>query len=46
MLLYNHSENSYNISRGDKIAKLICEKIYYPEFYLVEKLDDTWCGAR
>jgi dUTP pyrophosphatase len=23
VLLYNHSENPYNISRGDKIAKLI-----------------------
>jgi dUTP pyrophosphatase len=46
MLLYNHSENPYHIHRGDKIAKLICEKIYFPELDLVEKLDDTWHGAR
>jgi dUTP pyrophosphatase len=44
VLLFNHSENLYNI-RGDKIAKLICEKIYYPELDLVEKLDGTWRGS-
>jgi len=33
MLLFNHSKYLYNISRGDKIATLICEKIYYPEFF-------------
>jgi hypothetical protein len=46
VLLYNHSENPYNIHRGDKITKLICEKIYYPEFDQVEKLDETWRGTR
>jgi len=45
-LLYNHSELPYRISRGDKIAQLICEKIFSPELDLVDKLDDTWRGAR
>lgn len=40
MLLYNHSENPYHIHHGDKIAELICEKIYCPE------LDNTWRDAQ
>jgi len=47
VLLFNHSKYPYNITRGDKIATLICEKIYYPELDLIERLDDTtWRGAR
>ena len=47
VLLFKHSKYLYNISHGDKIATLICEKIYYPELDLVERLDDTtWRGAR
>ena len=37
--LFNHSKYLHNISRGDKIATLICEKIYYPELVLVERLN-------
>jgi len=47
VLRFNHSKYPYNISRGDTIAAQICEKIYYPELDLVERLDDTtWRGAR
>jgi len=46
VLLYNHSEIPYHISHGDKIPRLICKKIYFPELDLVDKLDDTWRGAR
>jgi dUTP pyrophosphatase len=46
VLLFNHSANPYNISRGDKIVKLICEIIYYPELDFVGRLDDTWRGTR
>lgn len=46
VVLFSHSKYPYNISRGDKIATLICENIYYPELDLVEKLDDTWSGTR
>jgi len=38
VLLFNHSKYLYNISRGDKIATLICEQIYDPELVLVERL--------
>jgi len=43
VLLFNLSKYPYNISRGDKIAALICEKIYYSELVLV---DTTWHGAK
>jgi dUTP pyrophosphatase len=46
VLLFNHSDTPFIVNRGDKIAQLICEKIYYPELELVEELDDTWRGAR
>jgi dUTPase len=44
VLLFNYSENPYIVCSGDKIGKLICEKIYYPELYLLKKLDGTWRG--
>jgi len=46
VVLFNHSKCPYNISRGDKIAALICVKTYYTELDLVEELDDTWRGTR
>jgi dUTPase len=30
VVLFNHSDQSFNISRGDRIAQLICQRIYYP----------------
>jgi len=41
LVLSNNSNYPYNISRGDKIATIISEKIYYPELYLLGNLDDT-----
>jgi dUTP pyrophosphatase len=46
VLLFSHSDTPFVVNRGDKIAQLICEKIYYPKLELVEELDDTWRGAR
>jgi dUTPase len=31
VVLFNHSDQPFNISRGDRIAQLICQRIYYPE---------------
>jgi dUTP pyrophosphatase len=33
------------ISRGDRIAQLICKKIYYPELEKLNKLDGTRRGT-
>jgi dUTP pyrophosphatase len=46
VLLFNRSDSLFAVNRGEKIAQLICEKIYYPELELVEELDDTRRGTR
>jgi dUTP pyrophosphatase len=44
VILYNHSDTAFVVSRGDRIAQLICEKIYVPSLE-VESLDSTERGA-
>ena len=46
VILYNHSDIPLTVSRGDRIAQLICEKIYYPTLEEVEILDITERGER
>lgn len=36
VVLFNHSSTDFEVKRGDRIAQLICEKIYYPELQEVE----------
>ena len=38
MILYNHSDIPFIVSRGDRIAQVICQKIYYPELEEVKIL--------
>lgn len=45
VLLFNHSDKEYRISRGDRIAQLICERIEYPEPVEVKTLNDTERGT-
>jgi dUTP pyrophosphatase len=37
VLLFNHTQNPFTLSQGDKIAKLICEEMYYHELDLLNK---------
>ena len=30
VILFNHSDKPFVINRGDRVAQLICERIYYP----------------
>jgi dUTP pyrophosphatase len=46
VIIFIHSEKPFNVFRGDYIAQLICEKIYYPEIKVVKELDDTKCGDK
>ncbi|XP_023718426.1 deoxyuridine 5'-triphosphate nucleotidohydrolase [Cryptotermes secundus] len=45
VVLFNHSDEPFNISRGERIAQLICQRIYYPELQEVEELDNTERGT-
>ncbi|EDW78650.1 uncharacterized protein Dwil_GK21239 [Drosophila willistoni] len=44
VVLFNHSDTDFEVKRGDRIAQFICERIFYPELELVDKLDDTERG--
>jgi len=33
------------VEKGDRVAQLICERIYYPELQEVESLTDTERGS-
>lgn len=45
VILLNYSNKEFNISVGDRIAQLICEKILIPDLELVSELDDTKRGS-
>jgi dUTPase len=38
VVLFNHSDNPFKVSRGDRIAQFICKHIYYPELEEVKEL--------
>nr|XP_017108714.2 deoxyuridine 5'-triphosphate nucleotidohydrolase, mitochondrial [Drosophila bipectinata] len=44
VVLFNHSDVDFDVKRGDRIAQFICERIFYPELELVDKLEDTERG--
>ena len=39
VIIYNHSDTPFIITRGDRIAQLICERISYPTLEEVQTLD-------
>jgi dUTP pyrophosphatase len=41
VVLFNHSDVDFQVQPGDRIAQLICERIYYPNLQEYEQLDDT-----
>ncbi|XP_045779057.1 deoxyuridine 5'-triphosphate nucleotidohydrolase [Maniola jurtina] len=41
VVIFNHSDQEFIIKKGDRIAQLICERIYYPELVEVANLTDT-----
>lgn len=45
VVLFNHSDEDYKISKGDRIAQLIVEKCRTGGIKIVEELDETERGA-
>lgn len=45
VVLFNHSDQEFNVKKGDRIAQLICEQIFYPEIIEEKSLDETERGA-
>lgn len=46
VVLFNFGKEKFEVKKGDRIAQLICERIYYPEIEEVQGLDDTERGSR
>lgn len=36
VLLFNHSDQEFEVKRGDRVAQLICERIFYPVLKEIE----------
>lgn len=44
MVLFNLSDQDFHVKQGDRIAQLICERIYYPEIEEIQEVDNTERG--
>jgi dUTP pyrophosphatase len=44
VILINLGEEDFIIRRGDRIAQLVIQKIFFPDFKIVEALDETKRG--
>lgn len=45
VVLFNHSDQEFKVTKGDRIAQLICQRIDYPVLQEVTNLDNTSRGA-
>lgn len=46
IVLFNHSDTAFVVNKGDRIAQLICEKIFYPTLIEVTTMTDTERGNK
>jgi dUTP pyrophosphatase len=45
VVMFNHSDVEFAVAKGDRIAQLICERIFYPTLEELPSLSDTQRGA-
>ncbi|KAM4849293.1 deoxyuridine 5'-triphosphate nucleotidohydrolase, mitochondrial [Urocitellus parryii] len=41
VVLFNFGKEKFEVKKGDRIAQLICERIFYPDIEEVQVLNDT-----
>ena len=44
VILFNFAESPFEVKKGDRIAQLICERIFTPTLVEVSQLSDTERG--
>lgn len=45
VVLFNFGVEEFKVEKGDRIAQLICERIFYPEIEECKTLDETTRGT-
>lgn len=45
VVMFNHADVDFKVAKGDRIAQLICERIFYPTLEECKELTDTTRGA-
>ncbi|BFZ22117.1 hypothetical protein BsWGS_25155 [Bradybaena similaris] len=45
VVMFNFSDTDFEVKKGDRIAQLICEKIYLPQLQELPALDNTERGS-
>ncbi|XP_031227605.1 deoxyuridine 5'-triphosphate nucleotidohydrolase, mitochondrial [Mastomys coucha] len=45
VVLFNFGKEKFEVKKGDRIAQLICERVFYPDLEEVQALDDTERGS-
>jgi len=45
VLLFNHSDADFKVTKGDRIAQILIQKVETPQFVQVEALEQTERGA-
>jgi dUTP pyrophosphatase len=45
VVMFNHADVDFTVAKGDRIAQLICERIFYPQLEECTSLTDTQRGA-
>lgn len=46
VIMFNHSDDEFQVNPGDRIAQVIFERIYTPELQQVESMDDLSSSER
>ncbi|XP_026865674.2 deoxyuridine 5'-triphosphate nucleotidohydrolase, mitochondrial [Electrophorus electricus] len=45
VVLFNFSKSAFEVKKGDRVAQLVCERIFYPELLELETLEETKRGS-